>query len=142
MLNILKYQLNRIIQKISVTQRHPRKRCKRYQIFATPNQVASTSFSFFTINFRLLYELYWIQKKFYYCIFSTGFGGDEFSGTQSRKNIKESNNTSKNALRKSDTKLLNAIFAYARENIALVNIYIKPPVVTKILRDQRTPIIW
>ena len=78
----------------------------------------------------------------YYCIFSTGFGGEEFLGTQSRKNIKESNNTSKNALRESDTKLLNAIFAYARENIALVNIYIKPPVVTKILRDQRTPIIW
>ena len=41
-----------------------------------------------------------------------------------------------------DTALLNAIFAYARENIALVNIYIKPPVVTRILRDQRTPIIW
>ena len=41
-----------------------------------------------------------------------------------------------------DTALLNAIFAYARENIAIVNIYIKPPVVTRILRDQRTPIIW
>ena len=41
-----------------------------------------------------------------------------------------------------DTILLNAIFAYARENVALVNIYIKPPVVTRILRDQRTPIIW
>ena len=41
-----------------------------------------------------------------------------------------------------DTELLNAIFAYARENVALVNIYIKPPVVTRILRDQRTPIIW
>lgn len=41
-----------------------------------------------------------------------------------------------------DIALLNAIFAYARENIALVNIYIKPPVVTRILRDQRTPIIW
>ena len=41
-----------------------------------------------------------------------------------------------------DLILLNAIFAYARENVALVNIYIKPPVVTRILRDQRTPIIW
>ena len=41
-----------------------------------------------------------------------------------------------------DIALLNGIFSYARENIALVNIYIKPPVVTKILRDQRTPIIW
>ena len=41
-----------------------------------------------------------------------------------------------------DIELLNAIFAYARENVALVNIYIKPPVVTRILRDQRTPIIW
>ena len=41
-----------------------------------------------------------------------------------------------------DLVLLNAIFAYARENVALVNIYIKPPVVTRILRDQRTPIIW
>ena len=41
-----------------------------------------------------------------------------------------------------DIELLNAIFSYARENVALVNIYIKPPVVTRILRDQRTPIIW
>ena len=41
-----------------------------------------------------------------------------------------------------DIVLLNAIFSYARENVALVNIYIKPPVVTRILRDQRTPIIW
>lgn len=94
-------------------------------------------YKFYTLN-----ELYWIQKMSYYCIFSTGFGGEEFLGTQSPINMKESNNTSKNALRESDTKLLNAIFAYARENIALVNIYIKPPVVTKILRDQRTPIIW
>ena len=41
-----------------------------------------------------------------------------------------------------DMVLLNAIFAYARENVATVTIYIKPPVVTRILRDQRTPIIW
>ena len=74
--------------------------------------------------------------------FSTGFGGEKLFGTQSPMNTRESNNTSITAMRESDTKLLNAIFAYARENIALVNIYIKPPVVTKILRDQRTPIIW
>ena len=73
--------------------------------------------------------------------FSTGFGGEKLFGTQSPI-TRESNNTSITAMRESDTKLLNAIFAYARENIALVNIYIKPPVVTKILRDQRTPIIW
>ena len=82
-----------------------------------------------TTNFMLLY-------------ISTGFGGEKLFGTQSPMNTRESNNTSITAMRESDTKLLNAIFAYARENIALVNIYIKPPVVTKILRDQRTPIIW
>ena len=34
-------------------------------------------------------------------------------------------------------KLLDSIFRYSRDNLALVNIYIKPPVVTRILRDQR-----
>ena len=34
------------------------------------------------------------------------------------------------------------MYSYARENLALVNIYIKQPVVTKILRDQRIPVIW
>lgn len=38
--------------------------------------------------------------------------------------------------------LLKTLYDYARENLALVNIYIKEPVVTKILRDQRIPIIW
>ena len=38
--------------------------------------------------------------------------------------------------------LTTALYNYARENLALVNIYIKQPVVTKILRDQRIPIIW
>ena len=40
------------------------------------------------------------------------------------------------------TRLLDSIFKYSRDNLALVNIYIKPPVVTRILRDQRIPIIW
>ena len=81
-------------------------------------------------------------KKFHVVIYFIGFGGEKLFGTQSPINARESNNNSITAMRESDTKLLNAIFAYARENIALVNIYIKPPVVTKILRDQRTPIIW
>ncbi len=34
------------------------------------------------------------------------------------------------------------LYKYARENLALVNIYIKDPAVTKIKRDQRVPIIW
>ena len=34
------------------------------------------------------------------------------------------------------------LYNYARDNLAIVNIYIKQPVVTKILRDQRIPIIW
>ena len=38
--------------------------------------------------------------------------------------------------------LRDTLYNYARENLALVNIYIKQPVVTKILRDQRVPIIW
>lgn len=38
--------------------------------------------------------------------------------------------------------LVKTLYNYARENLALVNIYIKEPVVTKILRDQRIPIIW
>ena len=38
--------------------------------------------------------------------------------------------------------LLRNLYNYARENLALVNIYIKEPVVTRILRDQRIPVIW
>ena len=38
--------------------------------------------------------------------------------------------------------LTKNFYNYARENLALVNIYIKQPVVTKILRDQRIPVIW
>ena len=38
--------------------------------------------------------------------------------------------------------LTENLYSYARENLALVNIYIKQPVVTKILRDQRIPVIW
>ena len=34
------------------------------------------------------------------------------------------------------------MFDYARENLALVNIYIKPPVVTRIVKDERIPVIW
>lgn len=34
------------------------------------------------------------------------------------------------------------MYLYARENLAVVNIYIKDPVVTKIRRDQKVPIIW
>lgn len=34
------------------------------------------------------------------------------------------------------------MYLYARENLAKVHIYIKAPVVTKIVRDQRIPIIW
>ena len=42
----------------------------------------------------------------------------------------------------SDEALLNEIFRYARQNLALVNIYIKPPVVKRIMRDERIPVIW
>ena len=42
----------------------------------------------------------------------------------------------------SDEELLNALFLYSRENLALVNIYIKPPVVTRIMKDERIPVIW
>ena len=31
---------------------------------------------------------------------------------------------------------------YARENLALVNVYIKDPAVTQIKRDQKVPLIW
>ena len=37
--------------------------------------------------------------------------------------------------------LQEAIFRYAKENMALVNVYIKDPVVTRIKRDQKIPII-
>ena len=42
----------------------------------------------------------------------------------------------------SDEVLLGQLFKYARENLALVNIYIKPPVVTRIVKDERIPLIW
>jgi hypothetical protein len=38
--------------------------------------------------------------------------------------------------------LVSVLYRYARENLALVNIYIKDPAVTKIKRDQRVPVIW
>lgn len=34
------------------------------------------------------------------------------------------------------------MYRYARENLALVNIYIKDPSVSQIKRDQRIPVIW
>ena len=33
------------------------------------------------------------------------------------------------------------IFQYAKKNLAVVNVYIKDPVVTRIKRDQKIPII-
>ena len=45
--------------------------------------------------------------------------------------------------RNSSTKmLLDLIHEYSRNNLAHVHVYIKPPVVTRIQRDQRTPLIW
>ena len=42
----------------------------------------------------------------------------------------------------SDIKALEEdIFKYAKKNLAVVNVYIKDPVVTRILRDQKIPII-
>ncbi|TRY76559.1 hypothetical protein TCAL_05309 [Tigriopus californicus] len=41
-----------------------------------------------------------------------------------------------------DQALMSAMYAYARENLALVNVYIKDPAVTQIKRDQRIPVIW
>jgi len=38
--------------------------------------------------------------------------------------------------------LVNQIYRYSRDNLALVNVYIKNPVVTKIRRDQKIPLIW
>ena len=47
----------------------------------------------------------------------------------------------KNVKNGSHEALLTGLFKYARENLALVNIYIKPPVVTRIMKDERTPVI-
>ena len=33
------------------------------------------------------------------------------------------------------------IFQYAKQNLAVVNVYIKDPVVTRILRDEKIPVI-
>ena len=41
-----------------------------------------------------------------------------------------------------NTELVKTLYNYARENLAVVNIYIKEPVVTRILKDQRIPVIW
>ena len=35
-----------------------------------------------------------------------------------------------------------AMYRYAKENLALVNIYIKDPAVTQIKREQKIPLIW
>ena len=37
---------------------------------------------------------------------------------------------------------MNDFFRYARENLALVNVYIKDPSVTQVVRDQKVPVIW
>ena len=37
--------------------------------------------------------------------------------------------------------LLKELFKYTRQNIAIANIYIRPPVVTRILKDERIPLI-
>ncbi len=39
-------------------------------------------------------------------------------------------------------RLTRIIYKYARENLALVNIYIKDPAVTRVKRDQKVPLIW
>ena len=41
-----------------------------------------------------------------------------------------------------DPSLLSLVYQYSRDNLAVVNVYIKNPVVTKIRRDQKIPIIW
>ena len=46
-----------------------------------------------------------------------------------------------NVSNESHEELVTGLFKYARENLALVNIYIKPPVVTRIMKDERTPVI-
>ena len=37
---------------------------------------------------------------------------------------------------------MNDFCRYARENLALVNVYIKDPSVTQVVRDQKVPVIW
>ncbi len=39
-------------------------------------------------------------------------------------------------------RFLSESFSYARDNLALVSVYIKQPVVTRIVRDERLPVIW
>ncbi|XP_023348545.1 uncharacterized protein LOC111717271 [Eurytemora carolleeae] len=38
--------------------------------------------------------------------------------------------------------LVDLLYQYSKNNLALVNVYIKKPVVTKIKRDQKIPVIW
>ncbi len=41
-----------------------------------------------------------------------------------------------------DKELSMGLYHYARENLALVNVYIKDPAVTQVKRDQKVPLIW
>jgi hypothetical protein len=41
-----------------------------------------------------------------------------------------------------ETALVEQVYRYCKDNLALVNVYIKSPVVTKIKRDQKIPVIW
>ena len=51
-------------------------------------------------------------------------------------------NSQDNILPSTDVKNLEEdIFTYAKKNLAVVNVYIKDPVVTRIMRDQKSPII-
>jgi len=41
-----------------------------------------------------------------------------------------------------NNELSMGLYRYARENLALVNVYIKDPAVTQVKRDQKVPLIW
>ena len=47
-----------------------------------------------------------------------------------------------NSCHSSRDALIKEIYQYVRENIAIVNIYIQPPVVTRIIKGERIPNIW
>merc|ERR1719225_2033058 len=43
---------------------------------------------------------------------------------------------------KAGLSLVKSVYSYCRDNLALVNVYMKKPVVTRIRRDQKIPMIW
>ena len=86
---------------------------------------------------RLCMQKSWSREGNYNDFFNATPADDNPDPTDDVLAIMLNQNKTTNAI-----KLIGLLHKYARENLLLVNIYIKDPAVTQIKRDQRVPLIW